>query len=277
MKLDKVGFWSEIKLEIIKEYASAYTSIMAKQSQSWCKGYLYIDAFAGASKHISRRTGEMISGSPLNALEVIPPFIEYHFIDLDAERADVFRQIAKENPTVHAYQGDCNEILITKIFPKLTYNSFKRALCILDPYGLQLKWTTVKAAAELATIEIFINFPVMDINRNILSGDPASTKPEDTERMTVFWGDESWKHLLYGKQENIFGGTDQVKTEDYQALAKEYLKRLKQAGFKDVPNPVLMRNKTKGPLYYLFFASQKTVAKGIVKDIFDKYRKTYAV
>ena len=66
MKLDKIGFWSEIKLEIIKEYANAYTSIMSKQS--WCKGYVYIDAFAGAGTHISRRTGEMVLGSPLNAL-----------------------------------------------------------------------------------------------------------------------------------------------------------------------------------------------------------------
>lgn len=81
MKLDQIGFWSEIKLEIIKKYAGAYTSIMSKQD--WCRGYVYIDAFAGAGKHISRKTGEMVSGSPLNALEVIPPFTEYFFIDLD--------------------------------------------------------------------------------------------------------------------------------------------------------------------------------------------------
>ena len=31
MKLHQIGFWSEIKLEIIKKYASAYTSIMSRQ------------------------------------------------------------------------------------------------------------------------------------------------------------------------------------------------------------------------------------------------------
>jgi hypothetical protein len=31
MKLNQIGFWSEIKLEIIKKYAAAYTSIMSKQ------------------------------------------------------------------------------------------------------------------------------------------------------------------------------------------------------------------------------------------------------
>lgn len=273
MKLDKVGFWSEIKLEIIRKYAVAYTSIMSKQA--WCKGYIYIDAFAGAGQHISRRTGEMILGSPLNALEVKPAFTEYHFIDLDPERANVFRQIAKENPLVHADQGDCNEILIKKIFPGITYDLFKRALCILDPYGLQLKWTTIKAAAELKTIDIFINFPIMDINRNILFADLSKAKPEDIERMNAFWGDESWKQLLYKKQTDLFGGTHHLKVEDYHVLAKEFCKRLKQVGFKDVPEPILMRNITGGPLYYLCFASQKAVAKDIVKDIFNKYRKAY--
>lgn len=273
MKLDQIGYWSEIKLEIIKKYASAYTSIM--RNQAWCKGYVYIDAFAGAGKHISRRTGEMIPGSPLNALEVNPPFTEYHFIDLVEKRADVFRQIAKKNPNVHAYLGDCNEILVTKIFSALTYDSFKRALCILDPYGLQLKWETIKAAADMKTIDIFINFPIMDINRNVLFEDPAKAKQEDIERMNAFWGDESWKQLLYREQETLFGETHHVRIEDYQALAKEFCKRLRQAGFNDVPKPILMTNKKNGPLYYLCFASQKGVAKDIVNDIFDKYRKAY--
>lgn len=271
MKLDQIGYWSEIKLEIIKKYASAYTNIMSKQS--WCKGYVYIDAFAGAGKHISRKTGELVPGSPLNALNVEPPFTEYHFIDLDEERADVFNEIAKENPSVHSYHGDCNDILIKDIFPILLYESFRRALCILDPYGLQLKWETIKAAAELKTVDIFINFPIMDINRNVLFEDPAKAKPEDIERMNAFWGDESWKQLLYRKLETLFGDTRHVRIEDYQTLAKEFCKRLKQIGFNDVPEPILMRNVKGGPLYYLCFASQKSVAKGIVNDIFNRYRK----
>lgn len=273
MKLDSIGFWSEIKLEIIKEYAGAYTKIMNKQP--WCKGYVYIDAFAGAGKHISRRTGEMIPGSPLNALEVKPPFTEYHFIDLVEERAEVFRRIAEEYPNIYAYHSDCNKILRTKILPKLTYDTRKRALCILDPYGLHLRWETVKAAAELKTIDIFINFPIMDINRNVLFGNLSNAKPEDIERMNAFWGDKSWKQFLYKEQRTLFGDTYQLKIEDYRTLALEFCKRLKHVGFKDIPEPILMKNKKGGPLYYLYFASQKSVARGIVDYIFDKYRKAY--
>ena len=47
-----VNYWSEVKLDIIKDYARAYSTILAKQP--WCKGHFYIDAFAGAGMHISR-------------------------------------------------------------------------------------------------------------------------------------------------------------------------------------------------------------------------------
>jgi three-Cys-motif partner protein len=85
MKFDNIGVWSEIKLDIIKEYANSFTRIMKRQD--WCKGYAYIDAFAGAGIHISRRTGEFIPGSPLNALEIEKPFTEYHFIDINKVKA----------------------------------------------------------------------------------------------------------------------------------------------------------------------------------------------
>ena len=59
MKLDEIGIWSEIKLEIIKDYASAYTRNLS--AQSWCRGYVYIDAFAGAGWHERKETGEFVS------------------------------------------------------------------------------------------------------------------------------------------------------------------------------------------------------------------------
>jgi three-Cys-motif partner protein len=71
-KLDEIGVWSEIKIAILREYAGAFTRIL--KTQAWCKGCCYIDAFAGAGVHISKTTGEMVQGSPLNALLVEPRF-----------------------------------------------------------------------------------------------------------------------------------------------------------------------------------------------------------
>jgi three-Cys-motif partner protein len=272
MKYDKIGEWSEIKLEIIKEYAWAYTSILSKKT--WCKGYVYIDAFAGAGQHIRKATGELIAGSPLNALSVKPSFTEYHYIDLDGEKVDELEKLAKDNQNVSIYRGDCNEKLVKNIFPGLTYQTFKRALCFLDPYGLHLDWKTVEMAGKMGTIDILINFPIMDMNRNVLFDDLSKAKKEDIERMNVFWGNTEWQKILYREQDDLFGKIHQVRKEDFKRLAIEYRKRLEAvARFKFVPEPVLMRNTNNGPLYYLFFASPQRVAQKIIVNIFDKYRE----
>lgn len=84
MRFDEIGYWSEVKLDIVRDYAQAYSTIMAKQAT--IRRHVYIDAFSGAGVHISKRTGEFVPGSPLNALNVSPAFSEFHFIDLDGDK-----------------------------------------------------------------------------------------------------------------------------------------------------------------------------------------------
>jgi len=276
MKLDEIGIWSEIKLDIIKEYASAFTTIMRKQE--WCTGYAYIDAFAGAGIHISRRTGEFIPGSPLNALEIENPFTEYRFIDIDKAKAEALEVLTREQSNIKVYPEDCNEALVKKIFPSLQRKSKKRALCILDPYGLHLYWETIVEAAKLRTTEIFLNFPLMDMNRNVLHKDLLTADPDQVERMNQFCGSEEWQEILYeeDKQMSLFGDTYRIKVVDGNIKLGDWFRveRLeKAAGFKFVPEPVLMRNSKGGPLFFLFFASHNETGKKIVSDIFNKYRK----
>ena len=65
-KFDKVGIWSELKLEIVEKYGSAYTGAFANQPR--LKKY-YVDAFSGAGVHISKRSGGQIDGSPRQLLQ----------------------------------------------------------------------------------------------------------------------------------------------------------------------------------------------------------------
>ncbi|MBF0555828.1 MAG: three-Cys-motif partner protein TcmP [Nitrospirae bacterium] len=275
--MDKIGVWSVIKHEIISEYLSAYCRILHSKlvtvnKKEWCKGYEYIDAFSGDGLHLDKRSGEVLEGSPLRALKIEPSFTKYHFIDLDSKKIDDLKKRTRENPSIRLYKGDCNKILIDEIFPDLTYDSFKRAVCILDPYGLHLNWNMIKKAAEMNTIDVFVNFPVMDINRNIMRAKSSKIKSEDNERMLAFWGDESWKDITFESKTDLFGYEYEEKIGDYKKLADEYRKRLKSvAGFKYVVKPIKMTNKNNGPLYYLYFASQHGVAIDIVRDIFKKY------
>ena len=132
MKIDEVGYWSELKLEIIKKYAGAYSQILAAQKPAL--EHQYIDAFAGAGIHVAKRTGEFILGSPLNALNIHPPFKYHHLIDLDGERVEYLRKITKDRQDVTVYEGDCNRVLLEDVFPKVRYEDYRRALCILDPH-----------------------------------------------------------------------------------------------------------------------------------------------
>ncbi|HOL32143.1 MAG TPA: three-Cys-motif partner protein TcmP, partial [Anaerohalosphaeraceae bacterium] len=241
-KFDEIGYWSEIKLEILSKYAPAYTSIMSKQS--FVKGYYYIDGFSGHGIHKSKTRDDFIQGSPSIALNTTPPFTEYFLIDLNSRKVEHLRQLAAGRSNVHVYEGDCNEILLKKIFPVIKYEQYKRALCLLDPYGLHLNWDVIFTAGQSKAIEIFLNFPVMDMNRNILWINPDKVDPLQANRMTSFWGDESWKDAAYRKIETLFGDNKEEKVPNTnKKIAFAFRNRLKDvAGFGYVPEPIPMRN-----------------------------------
>jgi len=269
IKLDEIGYWSEVKLDIIQKYAAAYSIIMNKQS--YIKEYHYIDGFAGAGVHISKNTKEFIPGSPANALNVKPPFSKYHFIDLDGDKAELLRKLSDDNPKVTVYEGDCNKILLTEIFPKIKYENYNRALCLLDPYNIGLSWEVMYAAGQSEAIEIFLNFFVMDMNMNVLRNDPKNVDQRQIDRMNNFWGDESWRQAAYEKQQGLFEPIEE-KTSN-QAIVKAFRDRLiNVAGFGYVPEPIPMRNNKGATIYYLFFASPKKTGSNIVEDIFAKYK-----
>jgi three-Cys-motif partner protein len=269
MKFDEIGYWSEVKLDIVKEYAVAYSKILSAQ-KSPTLYHIYIDAFAGAGLHVSKSTGEFIPGSPLNALLIEPPFREYHLIDLDSKKVDSLQRIAAPYPNVTVHEGDCNDLLLKEVFPRAKYSDYKRALCLVDPYGLHLNWEVMYTAGQMKSVEIFLNFPIMDMNMNVLKKDTGKVDPQQASRMTAFWGDESWRQAAYNRTGNLFGLEEKT---DNDAVAEAFRQRLKKvAGFNYVPEPIPMRNNKGATVYYLFFASQKPVASGIVRDIFNKYR-----
>src|SRR5258708_13827655 len=162
-ELDEIGYWSEIKLEILKEYASTYSTILSAQKGPTLH-HLYSDCFGGAGGHLTKLTKNFVPGSPLNALWVQPPFREYHLIDIAAERIESLRGLIGPRDDVSIYQGDCNQILLEKVFPRAQYRDYRRGLCVLDPYGLQLDWKVVFTAGHIKTPVFFLKFSGADIN-----------------------------------------------------------------------------------------------------------------
>jgi three-Cys-motif partner protein len=207
----------------------------------------------------------------LNALVISPAFSEYHFIDLDGDKVDKLRLAIGDRRDVLFHKGDCNKVLLAEIFPRCQYGDYRRALCLLDPYGLNVNWEVLQRAGEMKSIEVFYNFMIMDANMNILWRSPDKVQASQVARMDAVWGDHSWREVAYRKTPGLFGEIEEKATNE--AVIDAFRERLKKvAGFEYVPEPMPMRNSKGSVIYYLFFASPNRTGAKIVKDIFDNYR-----
>jgi three-Cys-motif partner protein len=221
-KFDEVGIWSELKLQIVEKYGSAYTGAFAKQ-----RGLkkFYVDAFSGAGVHISKRSGGQIDGSPARALKTTPSFDGFYFIDMDAQKTAHLRMLCANRSDVHIETGDASKYLTETLLPTIKYEDYKRALCLFDPYGLHLEWRAMEMAGQSRAIDMFLNFPVMDMNRNAIWRNPSAVPKDGIDRMNRFWGDESWREAAYTEhpQGNLFGAPDIVKqgNDDCQCLSRK--------------------------------------------------------
>jgi three-Cys-motif partner protein len=234
VEYDEIGIWSEVKLAIIKDYASAYAKILdgTRRDQIPSLRWLYIDAYAGPGIHLSRTTGQAVEGSPLIALNTTPPFSEYHFIDSEPRRVEQLRKLTGERADVFTYSDDCNEVLLEKVFPRAKYEDYRRALCLLDPYNINLTWKVIETAGKMMSVDVFLNLMIMDINRNAMRKNPDKSIQSKMEQLTRLWGDETWKDVGYDTTGNLFGEPEKVSNDIFAEAFRQRLQT--KAGFKFV-------------------------------------------
>ena len=219
--------------------------------------------------HVEKRTREQIEGSPARALKIDPPFDGFYFIDMNKDKTAHLQTLCLGRTDVEIHTGDTNPYL-QKLLPEIRFSDYKRALCLLDPYGLHLDWEVIQLAGQSGTVDMFLNFPIMDMNRNAIWREPEKASAADLDRMNRFWGDETWRDVAYveSRQQNLLFEPDMEKQTN-DVIAAAFRERLiKVAGFKYVPQPLPMKNSNNATLYYLFFGSAKPVAENIIKGIF---------
>ncbi len=275
-----VGPWAAQKLEHLRKYLAAYTTIMRKQA--WCAGYVYVDAFAGPGSHElrlaarpeqeQRRLMELgaggeedpgeqafIAGSPRVALDLPYPFSWYVFLEKDPNRVASLLTLASEygetrnvvirETNCSAYLRDC---LINS--PKIDWSRW-RALVFLDPFGMQVPWDTITGLAKTKAVEVFLNFPVgMAIQRLLVRSGQFDAGRR--ERLDAYFGSPAWFDVLYREEPDLFGEKRTVKQRagSGHALAHWYRDRLrKEFGF--ASKAALIRNTAGGHLYYLLLAT----------------------
>jgi three-Cys-motif partner protein len=270
--IDEVGPWTEVKIEIVREYAGVFQQIVKAQPFFHP---IYMDGFSGAGILVSESSGGPVAGTPARIVEVVPPFAEYHFIEKDPAKERILRASIGKMPNVTIHLGDSNKILLDKILPTMTYGSYRKGLLFLDPYGLHLDWEVVEAAGKSACVDLLLNFPIMDMNRNVLRGDPSSVPAMQVERMNRFFGDErAWRDVVYEEPLGLFGPMPPQKRPGNESVVQAYLRRLKDiAGFKYVSTPLAMKNEVNSVVYYLIGASQVPQGVSVCNSVFKKWQK----
>ncbi len=280
------GDWTSTKLKVLAGYLESYTT--ALQARPFKTAY--IDAFAGSGYRDARRKDSnetlsqgllfpdlakeepqaLLEGSARLALRARPRFNKYIFIEQNAERCAALEAIKQDFPDmaddILIHQGDANEEIQNLCSKK--WDS-RRAVLFLDPYGMQVEWTTIEAIAQTKAIDLWLLFPLgIGVNRLLTR---SGEIPESWQRrLNLLLGTEDWYDELYNTQTNldIFGDErERVVKAKTETIGRYFNDRLKNifAGVADKPG--VLRNSVNNPLYLLCFAVANERGKEIALRI----------
>jgi three-Cys-motif partner protein len=288
------GDWTSDKLERVRKYLSAYTTIFRKNSRAAYFTTVYVDAFAGTGERADSggRMAKSLDifepdeyadadalqkGSARIALEVDPPFDRFLFIERSPKRFKELEKLRSEfadrSAAIQIELGDANDA-IQKWCWECDWQRH-RAVVFLDPYGMQVDWATIEAVAATKAIDLWILFPLgVAVNRLLTKREPP--QPQWADALTRFFGNDEWKKEFYPKkkEKTLFGDEEmERKDTDFDRIGEFFLKRLKTVFAQIASNPLVMRNSKGVPLYLLCFAAGNPngapTAVKIAKDILE--------
>lgn len=286
------GVWTEQKLECVRKYLHAYSTIMNKQTFN----FAYIDAFAGTGYRElildeetnwslfpeldSQEVVNFRQGSVRNALEIQPPFNKYIFIEEKSVNFTKLERLREEYILREEFFEDSIECILTDANGYLTNACKKdwsrhRALVFLDPFGMQVEWKTIELIAATKAIDLWLLFPIGTVNRLLKRN--GDIRISLRNKLDTFFGEDSWYDVFYKltQEHSLFG--EEEKWEKigniFYEIEQYFIKRLKAIFAGVANNPLVLRNSKNVPLYLLCFAvgNQKgsTTALKIAEHILD--------
>lgn len=268
--------WSVVKLDFLAKYLWAYTTALKKQRFTTC----YVDAFAGSGQYEDDSPPDpelvaFVDGSPLVALKTDPPFSRYVFVELSKSRADALLERVSHLPEARdaeVIHGEANEALQRRLIPLLEQQPKARALCFLDPYGIQLEWDTVVGLARTGRAEVIINFCLQAVHRYGAPQRYEDLTEERRERLARVFGTLDWPSAVYQEQATLFGPEMAKRPDASRAAAAFYLERL-ATQFRCTAGPLVMVNSRNSPLYAIVWAGPHPLGQKIVQKILSKYEE----
>jgi three-Cys-motif partner protein len=288
------GDWTTQKLEVLAGYLKSYNNALKnKPSPANPFRRSFIDAFAGTGYRDLRRHGgesnqamfpdlasdepqALLDGSARLALQVVPPFDDYIFIEQRADRCTELEKLKSSFPNLAAKIDICRGEANEQIQHMCATNwRARRAILFLDPYGMQVEWKTIEAIASTKAIDLWLLFPLgIGVNRLLLkTGDiPASWR----KRLDLLLGTSDWYEEFYRKESmpTLFGDeAEHLVKVTTETIGKYFNNRLKEVFAGVAESPGVLRNSTNNPLYLLCFAVSNERGKSIALRIAEHLLK----
>ncbi len=208
------------KLETVQRYLQAYTTALKRQSFN----LLYVDACAGSGSSmpkmdmekehpdqtyldgLSRRvvdTDSIIVGSALRALSVNPPFHRYLLNDVkeanvNALRSHIASDHADLKERVTLTRLDANAML-RELCRSENWRE-TRAVVFIDPFGLQIDYSTLQMLGSTQAIDLWYLVPVFAMYRQV-SGE-GQINPDGGPRVDAALGTTDWRRLAVVEEQS---------------------------------------------------------------------------
>lgn len=288
------GNWTERKLDAFEKYVKAYLTIMNKYRDKYHYQLIYFDGFAGSGDRIEDEIPSkdtMDSLFPMNDVNIdefrlykgaaervaaiankIKAFDYYYFVEKDpSSRGKLMSRLSIYHLNNVEYKEEANEQL-HYIAEKLRRNRRFRALVLLDPFGMQIDWSSIQLFQGL-NIDLFILIPTGVIVNRLLDKKGNLTH---IDKLTKFFGlpETEIRSYFYRKttQMTLFGEETTIeKAQDpINKIAALYISKLKNLFKYVVDKPLVLRNSKNVPIYHFAFAAQNKTARKIAEDIIGK-------
>ena len=296
------GSWTEIKLNAVADYLGFYTRALQTAPtpndpfETW-----YVDAFAGTGDRtiVSSAAGLFdmpsgileqvrLEGSARRAIGVDPHFRHLVFVEKDARRFAALQGLKAEFPSrdIRCVPGDANDEL-RKIFTDGPWNQkgrsgLQRAVVFLDPYGMSVKWETLRFLADTKRADIWYLFPLHAALRQ-LSHDHNALDESKRSALNEVFGTADWEERFYENTPtptNLFDFAEaaapsrNANPDKVERFAAERLRTI--FSFVSEPIPILARHKLKQFSLFLLSGNPNEKAIALIKKGVTAQIKKYS-
>ena len=289
------GAWTEEKLNAFEKYVNAYLTIMNKYRGQYDWKLIYFDGFAGSGSRNEDTTSEdnqlmidLIDEHQIAAEELTPykgaaervlniaqdGFDFYYFIDKDAASSSQLQEKLasyQKDKRLEFRHSDANTE-VSKLADAMHKNSKLKALVLLDPFGMQVDWSSIERLKGTST-DLWILIPTGVIVNRLLD---RKCKLTHIEKLTSFFGkDEAFlRNYFYNirQETTLFGDTEVVEKvqEPIRMIANLYIQQMKTIFKYVTEEPLVLYNTRNTPIFHFACASNNESAVKIAHEIINK-------